>query len=72
MNRHTQLSETAFALWQQRGCPAGSPEIDWAAAEREWAAPKSDWGTSLIQEASDIKKLESIENPEITDLSKAK
>jgi DUF2934 family protein len=40
---HPKLSETwvqkdiaklAYALWQQRGCPYGTPEFDWFEAER--------------------------------------
>ncbi len=25
----------AYELWQDRGCPEGSPEVDWLAAEEE-------------------------------------
>jgi hypothetical protein len=28
------IAKLAYALWQQRGCPQGSPEFDWLAAER--------------------------------------
>jgi len=27
------LANLAYALWQQRGCPEGSPEQDWLEAE---------------------------------------
>jgi Protein of unknown function (DUF2934) len=27
------VARLAYALWQQRGCPIGSPEFDWFAAE---------------------------------------
>ena len=30
---HEDVSELAYALWQQRGCPDGSPEEDWFEAE---------------------------------------
>ena len=30
-----QIQERAFYLWEQRGPPEGSPEIDWERAERE-------------------------------------
>jgi hypothetical protein len=28
------LAKLAYGLWQERGCPHGSPEIDWLEAER--------------------------------------
>jgi hypothetical protein len=41
---HSQMPETsmqenleklAYGLWQERGCPYGSPEMDWLEAERK-------------------------------------
>jgi hypothetical protein len=29
------IETRAYELWIQRGCPIGSPEIDWFQAERE-------------------------------------
>jgi hypothetical protein len=29
------LEKLAYGLWQERGCPNGSPEIDWLEAERK-------------------------------------
>ena len=29
-----QVEELAYALWVERGCPVGSPEVDWFEAER--------------------------------------
>ena len=26
---HAEIAELAYALWQARGCPQGSPEEDW-------------------------------------------
>ena len=28
------IANLAYALWQQRGCPEGSPEQDWFEAEK--------------------------------------
>jgi hypothetical protein len=28
------LEKLAYGLWQERGCPYGSPEFDWLEAER--------------------------------------
>jgi hypothetical protein len=30
-----QIRSLAYRLWQQRGCPEGSPEVDWFRAEKE-------------------------------------
>ncbi len=32
---HAQIAALAYALWQQRGCPEGSPEVDWFGAEAQ-------------------------------------
>jgi hypothetical protein len=32
---HEDIAALAFALWQERGCPEGSPEVDWFRAEEE-------------------------------------
>lgn len=29
------IAQLAYTLWQQRGCPIGSPEIDWLEAEQQ-------------------------------------
>ena len=29
-----RVAVLAYQLWQQRGCPEGSPEIDWLEAEQ--------------------------------------
>jgi hypothetical protein len=28
-----EVAQLAYSLWQQRGCPYGSPEVDWFKAE---------------------------------------
>jgi hypothetical protein len=35
---HHETAELAFELWQARGCPHGSPEVDWARATEELLA----------------------------------
>ena len=35
MPAHEEIAKVAYALWQERGCPLGSPEVDWARAEAE-------------------------------------
>ena len=31
--RHDEIAKFAYELWERRGRPLGSPEIDWYAAE---------------------------------------
>jgi hypothetical protein len=30
-----EITALAHRYWQERGCPAGTPEVDWLRAERE-------------------------------------
>lgn len=32
---HEQIAALAYALWEERGCPEGSPEEDWFRAQKE-------------------------------------
>jgi hypothetical protein len=32
---HDDLCKVAYRLWEERGCPDGSPEVDWQRAEEE-------------------------------------
>lgn len=34
-NRHALIAQRAYQLWNQRGCPWGTPERDWSEAVRE-------------------------------------
>lgn len=39
----------AYEYWQRRGCPLGSPDVDWLAAEKELgAAQRRDQPFSLF------------------------
>jgi hypothetical protein len=33
---HGEVEKLAYRLWQERGCPSGSPEEDWFKAESEF------------------------------------
>ena len=37
-----EVEDLAYELWQQRGCPEGSPEEDWFAAEQTLRKRKSE------------------------------
>jgi hypothetical protein len=38
LQRHELTKQAAFFLWEQRGCPLGTPEVDWFRAEKEMRA----------------------------------
>ena len=38
LQRHELTKRAAFFLWEQRGCPLGTPEVDWFRAEEEMRA----------------------------------
>jgi len=33
---HGEISKLAYSLWCQRGCPDGTPEVDWFMAEQKY------------------------------------
>ena len=37
-----EVRRTAYRRWQERGCPEGSPEVDWYGAEEELRSLPSD------------------------------
>jgi Protein of unknown function (DUF2934) len=37
----TAISVRAYQLWQERGCPEGSPEVDWYQAEEQLKTVKA-------------------------------
>jgi hypothetical protein len=38
---HDDIEGRAYQLWQDRGCPQGSPEVDWEQAEQELSGSRS-------------------------------
>ena len=40
-NLHSVTEKMAYAFWERRGRPLGSPEVDWFAAERALASALS-------------------------------
>ncbi len=42
LTRHEQIERVAYFLWQERGSPFGSPEIDWFRAEKRFAINDSE------------------------------
>lgn len=44
---HDEIAQRAYFRWLHRGCPMGSPEVDWAAAEEELRARETPEGVGL-------------------------
>lgn len=45
---HSQIATLAHELWMERGCPEGSPEIDWENARQMLASPlKRNWSARV-------------------------
>ncbi|MGA8027956.1 MAG: DUF2934 domain-containing protein [Bryobacteraceae bacterium] len=42
IQRRERIRLLAYTLWQERGCPKGTPEIDWFRAESELREADSD------------------------------
>ena len=57
---HEQIAILAYRLWEERGCPDGSPHLDWERAEimlRAGAEPES-------------REIPATEAPEVLDIVK--
>jgi hypothetical protein len=39
-NLHELTTKLAYEYWERRGCPLGSPGIDWSAAEKALATSR--------------------------------
>ena len=61
--RHDEIAKLAYELWERRGRPLGSPEIDWHAAESTLGVRDSQGQFSLPVSALSRKKVP-IANPE--------
>lgn len=44
---HRLTSQLAYQLWERRGRPLGSPEVDWYAAEKALACSSQGAGAEL-------------------------
>ena len=51
-----QVRLLSYQHWQARGCPFGSPEVDWFQAEGEWRAERdrSEPETTIMSVAKTI------------------
>ena len=47
MPTHDEIKQCAYLRWLDRGCPMGSPEVDWVAAEEELRARETPEGVGL-------------------------
>ncbi len=42
LEQHQTIQLAAYHLWQQRGCPFGTPEVDWFGAEEQLGKQSED------------------------------
>jgi hypothetical protein len=54
-NNHEVTAKLAYELWERRGCPLGSPEVDWRAAEQ--APQSSHTNSNVVQKPEREQKL---------------
>ena len=47
---HEDIAALAHRLWQERGCPEGSPEEDWFRAAQELRARSVGYGSEVIND----------------------
>lgn len=40
-SEHEMVARRAYRLWEERGRPFGSPEVDWYRAQAEWEAQQT-------------------------------
>ena len=45
-----EIAALAYQLWQARGCPVGSPEIDWLQAEQQLRPQTADTHSRQVSE----------------------
>jgi len=45
---HEQIASLAYASWQERGYPEGSPEEDWFRAEQALLARSGAWRATVV------------------------
>ncbi len=51
---HERIQLRAYYLWNERGCPIGTPEVDWFCAEQELAQEPVDHESALLVAAKTI------------------
>lgn len=54
-NNYEVTAKLAYELWERRGCPLGSPEVDWRAAEQ--ALQASHTNSNVVQKPERERKL---------------
>lgn len=51
--QHEAIERLAYSHWMARGCPCGSPEVDWFQAEEELQGAGKAPAKDIVDEASD-------------------
>jgi hypothetical protein len=51
------IREIAYALWERRGAPIGSPDVDWIEAERQLSEARLDLREDGQQPETNVKEV---------------
>ncbi len=46
--RHEEVESLAYKLWEERGAPFGTPEVDWFRAEEQLGAASNDTPLAIL------------------------
>jgi len=49
-NNSVDIAALAYQLWQARGCPEGSPEVDWLEAEEQFRSRTDEVAAPQVSE----------------------
>ncbi len=50
--KQEEIALLAYQLWQERGCPIGTPEEDWSRAETELQRRKAGTAVARVQSSA--------------------
>ena len=50
------IREIAYAVWERRGSPIGSPDVDWIEAERQLREGRRDFSAGRQQPGTNVKE----------------
>jgi hypothetical protein len=67
---HSQIHQRAYARWQERGCPGGSPDHDWFEAEQELVLERAARAAESVEAVSVAAAPEAVPAPQAEPVEK--